>query len=352
MRSESQRKTYRPWEPQGYRQEAQSPDAKLPAGDVVFFLLDLVPQLDVRRFSAPDEDDPRGAPPFAPALMVCLWLYADGVGVFASRKMAQACERHLAFGAMVGTERPDFRTISDLRQLPLEALRDVFGQGLRGAGEAGLVKLGNGATDGTKMPGNASRHKAMRSGSRRKEADRWREDIEALVRQAHRQDAEDDAALGRRRGDALPAEWARREDRWATSEAARRRLEARAKADAEAERQRRAAVAAARQRLGIPRRGKAPQPGDAAPDDKAQTHCTDPAWHSMRTTNKGWEYCGHAPARVDAAPQSIVACDVTAEATDQRQAEPLAPLTVAYLEQAGIVPPKDAPGAAQKMPAT
>jgi hypothetical protein len=62
MMSESQRKTYRPWEPQRYRQEAQSPDAKLPAGDVVFFWLDLVPQLDLRRFYAPYEDEPRGAP--------------------------------------------------------------------------------------------------------------------------------------------------------------------------------------------------------------------------------------------------------------------------------------------------
>src|SRR5438093_10291275 len=72
MMSESQRKTYRPWEPQRYRQEAQSPDAKLPEGDVVFFLLDLVPQLDVRRFYAPYEDETRGAPPFDPAMMVCL----------------------------------------------------------------------------------------------------------------------------------------------------------------------------------------------------------------------------------------------------------------------------------------
>jgi hypothetical protein len=55
--SESQRKTYRPWEPQRYRQEAQSPDAKLPEGDVVFFLLDLVPQLDLRRFYAPYEEE-------------------------------------------------------------------------------------------------------------------------------------------------------------------------------------------------------------------------------------------------------------------------------------------------------
>ena len=74
--SEPQRKTSRPWEPQRYRQEAQSPDAKLPEGDVVFFLLALVPKLDVHRFYAPYEDETRGAPPFDPAMMVCLLLYA------------------------------------------------------------------------------------------------------------------------------------------------------------------------------------------------------------------------------------------------------------------------------------
>src|SRR5215831_7048373 len=155
------------------------------------------------------------------------------------------------------------------------------------AGEAGLVKLGNVATDGTKMQENASRHKAMSYGYMRKEADRLREDIEALVMQAHQQDAEDDAALGSRRGDELPAELARRADRLATIEAAMRRLEARAKADAEAERQRRAEVEAERQRLGRPRRGKAPKPVDETPDDKAQTNFTDPELQIMRTNNKG-----------------------------------------------------------------
>ena len=352
MMSEPQRKTYRPWEPQRYRQEAQSPDAKLPEGDVVFFLLDLVPQLDLRRFYAPYEDETRGAPPFDPAMMVCLLLYAYCVGVFSSRKIAQACERNLAFVAIVGADRPDFRTISDFRKLHLEAFSDVFGQVLRVAGEAGLVKLGNVATDGTKMQGNASRHKAMSYGYMRKEADRLREDIEALVTQAHQQDAEDDAALGSRRGDELPAELARREDRLATIEAAMRRLEARAKADADAERQRRAEVEAERQRLGTPRRGKAPKPVDETPDDKAQTNFTDPELHIMRTNNKGWEYCGNAQASVDAAHQIIVACDVTAESNDKQQAEPMAQLTVASLEQAGIVPPKDATGTAQKIPAT
>ena len=216
-------KTYRPWEPQRYRQEAHSPDAKLPESDLVFFLLDAVPRLDLHRFYAPYEDETRGAPPFDPAMMVCLLLYAYCVGVFSSRKIAQACERNLAFLAIVGQERPDFRTISDFRKLHLEAFREVFVQVLRIAGEAGMVKLGNLATDGTKIQGHASRHKAMSYGYMHKEVDRLREDIEALVTQAYQQDAQDDAALGSRRGDELPAELARREARLATIEAAMRR---------------------------------------------------------------------------------------------------------------------------------
>jgi transposase len=350
--SEPYRKTYRPWDPQRYRHEAHSPDAKLSEGDMVFFVLDTVPQLDLSRFYTPYEDETRGAPPFDPAMMVCLLLYAYCVGVFSSRKIAQACERNLAFIAIVGQERPDFRTISDFRKLHLDAFRDVFVQVLRIAGEAGMVKLGNIATDGTKIQGNASRHKAMSYGYMRKEADRLREDIEALVTQAHQQDAEDDAALGSRRGDELPAELARREARLATIEAAMWRLEAQAQADAEAERQRRVDAEAERQRTGASRRGKAPKPVDEIPDDKAQTNFTDPELQIMRTNNKGWEYCGNAQASVDAAYQIIVACDVTAESNDTQQAEPMAQLTVAHLEQAGIARPTDAAGAVPRMPAT
>ena len=53
------------------------------------------------------------------------------MGVFASRKIALACERPLAFLAIVGEERPDLRTISDVRTLPLEAFKAVVVQGVR-----------------------------------------------------------------------------------------------------------------------------------------------------------------------------------------------------------------------------
>jgi len=350
--SEQHGKTYRPWDPARYRHEAQSPAAKLPEGDLVFFLLDVVPKLDLSQFYAPYEQETRGGPPFAPAMMVCLLLYAYCVGVFSSRKIALACERHLAFMAMVGQERPDFRTISDFRKQHLEAFKAVFVQVVRLAGAAGLVKLGNVSTDGTKIQGNASRHKAMSYGYMKKEVERIREDIEALVTHAYQQDEAEEAALGSRRGDELPAELARREQRLATIEAAMHRLEAQAKAEAEAERQQRAAADAERQRTGAPRRGKAPKPVDETPADKAQTNFTDPELHIMQTHNKGWEYCGNAQASVDGACQIILACAVTDATNDKQQAVPLAHATLATLAQAGIALPQDEAGTAHAIPAT
>src|SRR2546423_8511777 len=239
-------------------------------------------------------------------MVVCLLLYASCVGVFSSRKIALACERNLAFVAIVGPDRPDFRTISDFRTLHLEAFKDVFVQVVRLAAETGLVQLGHLSTDGTKIQGNASRHKAMSYGYMHKEVERVREDIEALVTAAYQQDEVDDTVLGSRRGDELPAELARREQRLATIAAAMQRLEAQAKAEAEAERQQRAEAEAERQRTGQQRRGKALTPVVESPEDKAQSNFTDPELHIMRTNNKGWEYCGNAQASVDAAWQIIV----------------------------------------------
>jgi transposase len=334
-------KTYRAWEPQRYRQQAHSPASKLPEGDLVFFLLDVVPQLDLSRFYTPYEQETRGGPPFDPAMMVCLLLYAYCVGVFSSRKIALACERNLAFMAIVGEERPDFRTISDFRKLHLEAFKAVFVQVVRLAGEAGLVKLGNVSTDGTKIQGNASRHKAMSYGYMKQEVARLREAIEALVTQAYWQDEAEEAALGSRRGDELPAELSRRETRLAKIEAAMRRLEEQAKREAEEELQRRAEAEAERQRQGEKRRGREPKPVDETPSDKAQMSFTDAELHIMRTNNKGWDYCGNAQASVDEAYQIILACDVTDETNDKKQAEPMAQAILETLEQAGIERPTD-----------
>src|SRR2546428_12268620 len=97
-------------------------------------------------------------------MMVCLLLYAFCVGVFSSRKIALACERNLAFIAIVGQERPDFRTISDFRTLHLEAFKAVFVHVVRLAGEAGGGGFGDAGNDGTKEPGKGAGAKAQGCG--------------------------------------------------------------------------------------------------------------------------------------------------------------------------------------------
>jgi transposase len=346
------RKKYRPWYPEAYIHQAFSPADRLPEGDLVFFLLDSVPRLDLEPFYASYEEETRGQPPYDPALLVCLLLYAYCVGVYSSRKIAAACERNLAFLAIVGDDRPDFRTISDFRKGHLEAFADVFTQVLRLAFAAGLVRLGNLAFDGSKFLGQASRHKAMSYGYLKQEQARLRQEIDGLLRQAQQTDAQEDAALGSRRGDELPAELQRREQRLAVIEAAQQRLEEQARAEAEAERRRRAEAEAERQRTGKKRRGQEPAPVREVPEDKAQTSFTDPELKVMRQSNKGWDYSGNAQVSVDAACQVIVACFVTAAANDQQQAVPLARATRASLERAGVAWPQDAAGAARPVPAT
>ena len=346
------RKKYRPWNPAAYAHQAFTPADRLPEGDLVFFLLDTVPHLDLDPFYASYEVETRGQPPFDPGLLVCLLLYAYCVGVYSSRKIAQACERNLAFLTIVGGDRPDFRTISDFRKGHLHVFAELFLQVLRLAAAAGLVKLGNLAFDGSKFPGNASRHKAMSYGYMKKEEARLRQEIAALLRQAQATDAQEDAALGSRRGDELPAELQRREQRLAVIAAAKQRLEEHARAEADAERQRRAEAEAERQRTGKKRRGNEPKPVSDVPDDKAQASFTDPGLKVMKQSNKGWDYSGNAQASVDATCQVIVACFVTAAANDQQQAVPLARATRANLERAGVALPADAAGQPRKIPAT
>jgi transposase len=346
---ETPRKTYRPWDPAAYRQQTHSPLSKLPEGDLVFFLLDVVPQLDLHKIYAPYEDQLRGAPPFDPRLMTCLWLYAYSVGVFSSRKIAIACERNLAFLAIVGDDRPDFRTISDFRKLHLDALADLFTQVLRLAHAAGLVQLGAWATDGSKFPGNASRHKAMSYGYMQKEEERLQAEIADLLKQAQQTDEAEDAALGSRRGDELPEELRFRAQRLAKIQEAKQRLQKQAQEAAEAERQRRAELEEQVRQGQRHAGGRPAQPISEEPDDKAQTSFTDPELKIMQQNNKGWDYGGNAQMVVDDACQIIIACDVVIQTNDKQQAVPMAQKALANLEQAGIARPVDAQGEVQKI---
>jgi hypothetical protein len=185
---------------------------------------------------------------------------------------------------------------------------------LRLCQEAGLVKLGHVSLDGTKIKANASRHKAMSYGRMKEEEARLRKEIRDLLEKAEAADAEEDAEYGRdRRGDELPEELSRRQDRLARIRQAKKALERKAQAAAEEAAKARPAETPT----------EAAHPRVAVPDDKAQYNFTDPETSIMKVNNKGFDQCGNAQIVVDREHQMIVAADVTNEANDKKQMEPM-----------------------------
>ncbi len=349
---DNQLKTYRVWDAEQGRHQSVSPRDVLPEDDLVFFLLDAVPQMDLSAFHQHYAREMRGQPPFDVTMMVTLLVYAYAVGVRSSRKIAAACERNLAFRAIVDDDRPDFRTISDFRKIHLAAFKPLFLEVLRLAGEMGLVKLGNLSTDGTKIKAHASRHKAMSYGYMNKSIARLEAEIEQLLKEAEQTDAEQDAALGSRRGDELPVELKRREDRLAKIREAKTRLETEARSKADEEQRRRDDEQAKREAEGRTRRGKEPAPVDPTPEDKSQTNFTDAEARIMKQSNKGFDYSYNAQAVVDAGNQIIVAAEVTEAANDKQQGVPLGRAALENMAAAGVTRPTAADGTPLPIPNT
>ena len=126
---------------------------------------------------------------------------------------------------------PQHRTLCEFRRRHLADFQALFVEVVRLAQELGLARLGKLSIDGTKVRANASKRKAMSYDRMGEEERRLESEIEALLRQADAADTAEDACLGAEvRGDELPAELRRREERLAAIRAAKARLEAAARA--------------------------------------------------------------------------------------------------------------------------
>ena len=202
-------------------------------------------------------------------------------------------------------------SLCEFRRRHLEDFQALFVEVVRLAQELGLARLGKLSIDGTKVRANASKRKAMSYDRMQAEEQRLESEIEALLRQADAVDEAEDARLGAEvRGDDLPAELRRREERLAAIREAKARLEAVA----------RAADDARGRQPGQDRNPKGGRPYKRAygePDEKAQSNFTDPESSIMKTSNEGFQQCYNAQVTVDAEHQLVVATDLTANASDQ-----------------------------------
>ena len=129
-----------------------SPREWLAEDHQVYFLLDLVDELDLSKILGPAQaNDPRGEKGYDPRMMTLLLLCAYCVGTVSSRKIERACYEDLAFRVLTGNQQPDHSRISDFRRRNLDALKGLFVQIFRLCQKAGLVSLGHVALDGTKV---------------------------------------------------------------------------------------------------------------------------------------------------------------------------------------------------------
>ena len=289
----------------------------LAEGHLAHFISDVVDQLDLAAFYERYEGDGRRNQPFEPRMMVKVLLYAYASGTFSSRRIASKIDEDVAFRVLAGNNFPAHRTIADFRKEHLTAFLDVFVQVVRLAQEAGLVRMGTIAIDGTKVKANASKHKAMSYGRMQQEETRLEEEIKKLTTQAESEDAREDSEFGEdRRGDELPEELQHRETRLQKIKEARKRIEQR---QAEADREQ------GRTEGDQLREGKAGGPFKRAfgvPAEKAQENFTDTDSRIMKT-GSGFEQCYNGQIAVDDTAQIIVANHLTQSAADVDQLLPV-----------------------------
>jgi transposase len=320
-------KHFRPWNPDQAFLFPPAPRDWLPENHLVYFLVDVLPQMNLQPILQPYQAEDRGQPPFHPGLLTTVLLYGYATGTFSSRRLMARCETDVAFRVIVGEDIPDFRTISDFRKRHLTALEGLFVDVLKLCAKAGLVKVGRIALDGSKVKANASRHKAMSYDYMLKEEQRLKKEIKALLAQAETADQAEDHTYGRdRRGEELPEELARRQSRLHKIREAKAALEAEAREQARREE-------AERQQQGKPPSGQDPE--QAKPEPKAQYNFTDPESQIMKVSNKGWDQCMNAQVVVNE-HQIIVAADVTDATNDKQQVRPMIEQTQQNVAAAGV----------------
>jgi len=186
----------------------------LPEGHLAWFVLASVEEMDLDAFYGSYRVDGWGRAAFEPSMMVSLLLYAYARGERSSRGIERKCVEDVAYRVIAAQQKPDHATIARFRARHEDALAELFSSVLGLCKQAGLVKVGVIAIDGTKLHANASHHCNL--------------DYEQLAREILKEagevDAAEDELYGDARGDELPEHLRTREGRRAALAEAKEKL--------------------------------------------------------------------------------------------------------------------------------
>lgn len=184
----------------------------LPQDHLVWFVLDVVDQLDTSGFHAGRRTGGVGRQGYDPDMLLALLVYAYAMGERSSRRIERLCVDHVAFRVLCGQDGPDHTTLARFRAEHHEGFADLFAQVLQLCAAAGMVRVGVVSIDGTKIAANAAKAANRSHDWLREEAERIAAEV---VAEADSIDACEDAAAAARGGpdDDLPPGFATRQGR-------------------------------------------------------------------------------------------------------------------------------------------
>jgi transposase len=321
----------------------------LPQDHLVWFVLEAVEAIDLAAFLAGYRQDGWGRAAHDPAMMVALLLYVYAIGERSSRRIERRCHEDVAVRVITANQAPDHTTIARFRQRHETALGELFGEVLALCAEAGVVKVGVIAIDGTKVHANASQH-----------ANR---DYERLAREILDEAAEvdrlEDDQFGEARGDELPPELSTAQGRRGWLREAKRRLDDRRAEEArpipasrparlrEAKRRleeeldvecRANAAYEAYRARGVMkdgrRFGRPPDPYQPPATPGGKINLTDPDSRNVKTS-RGWVQGYNAQAAVTT-EQIVIAAEVTVDSPDFGHLQPMVDAAERELTAIGI----------------
>lgn len=283
--------------------------------DLVHFLVDALALLDVG--AAKLNERGTGSEQYPPGMMLGLLIYCYANGLFSSRQIERATYQHLSVRYLTADTHPDHDTIAKFRRENGALLRSVFVQLLRLARQAGLLKLGVLALDGTKLEANATKRKTLTYEQVLTELARLDDQVGELLAAAETADQQGED------GQALPAALADAQERRIRLQAAKAELEKRA--------QSRYAEREAQARERPP--GDKPRRVAPTPRGTDTLNPTDP--DSTLTPTAKQRYIQGYNAQLVVSTEGlglIVAADVVRDTNDSQQLQPMLTQAVAHTE--------------------
>jgi transposase len=295
----------------------------LEEGHLAYFVDETVDTFDLSEIYSYYEQCNRGNPPYNPTMMTKLILYSYCIGMPSSRKINKATIERIDFRVLTANNQPDFRTISDFRKIHLEALKGLFNQVIQLCKEAGLVKLGTVALDGTKVKANASKDKNRTYEKLAEEEMKIQKIVDRMFEIAEKVDEEEDRLYGKdKRGDELPEGFRTRKERLERIQKAKKDLEEKRKEKQEAFEAKIAEREIIEEQTGKKIRGRKPKIEEVKKVNEKERNTTDPDSRFMKSRD-GYVQGYNGQLVVDCESQVIIAADVTQDCNDLHQLVPM-----------------------------